>query len=163
MDYKKTFTIQKYLIKNKVPDDLFPIIFEYLGDITETHEDLINRWCFYELYYDHLMFVRPGNSYFFCNDMFGHYCRVCNKIYKINSYSKLKHHLEGNVHKYNLLKNPYQDKMTSENIQHLFRWKSYSFWSYDKDVKEQILKSIKLKQKEFIDYDSLYKKKKLKY
>ena len=158
MDFKKTYTIQKYLIKNKVPDDLFPIIFEYLGDITETQEELINRWCFYELHYD-----QYANSYVFWNTMLGHYCRVCNKIYKIHSYGKLKHHLEGNVHKYNLLKNPHQDKMSSENIQLLFRWKNIYYWGYNEKVKKEVLKSIKLKQKEFIDYDSLYKKKKLKY
>ena len=150
MDYKKVFTIHKYLIRNEIPDDLMPIIFEYIGNLDESVEDLINHWCFHQLIMDEPLFsCRDGKIIYIGNTIFGFYCSVCQKIYKFQYHRQLREHLEGNVHRFNIKYEPYPKPLTSAEFNLHFKYKYHRLHRYNKHVRERILNSIKLKHIHF--------------
>ena len=68
MSYRKLFTITRELQKKRVPDDLMQLIFEYVGDLNETSDELIDKHAFYRI--EDLI---SGKTY-------AHYCKCCEQI-----------------------------------------------------------------------------------
>lgn len=91
-NYKKIKTIQKCLFNNKVPEDLFDIIFDYYGDTEESIDDLHNKHCFYQINCSSI--VKRTRGYF---------CSVCNNFLEVKSVKQLSRHCKCVEHRQNLL------------------------------------------------------------
>ena len=89
--YKKVKTIQKCLLNNDVPDDLFDIIFDYYGDTKESVDDLHNKHCFYQIGCTSI--IRSIRGYF---------CQVCGVFLEVKSVKQLHRHCKCVEHRRNL-------------------------------------------------------------
>ena len=92
--YRHIFAINKALLKRNIPEDLIPTILEFVGDPTETREDLCNKFAFYEIVID---FKRCENC------LFGYYCNVCEKVYLLESPCEFRKHINASFHKKKLI------------------------------------------------------------
>ena len=91
-NYKKIKTIQKCLFQNKVPEDLFDIIFQYYGDTEESVDDLHNKHCFYQI-----------NCSSIVKRTRGYYCAVCKSFLEVKSIKQLNRHCKCVEHRQKLL------------------------------------------------------------
>ena len=145
MNYKKIFTIHRHLLKNDMPDDLIPIFFEYLGDIDETVEELKNRHCFYEV---QCLWHVANKIFQRCR--IGYYCKLCEKMYMIQTQSQFKAHLNSVYHR-KQLKCGKDYKLTPPTVNDMEYWlklKHPQYHSLSKHNKRILLKNVKIKKYE---------------
>lgn len=146
-NYKYIFAIHRALLKRDIPDDLMPIFFEYIGNPTETFDDLINKWCFYQISYNSPRTSLITKKIRYERFSFGHYCSVCDKIYFIFTGSQFRNHIQSRIHQKCIKK--YQHAIPIlKNIEYLFKFKSRTYWKWNKQVKKKMLQSIQIQQAE---------------
>ena len=140
MNYKHIFAIQKQLLKQNVPEDVIPLFFEYIGDLKETPNDLINKQCFYKITHDDIEYCRNSQNKLvktWKRVYAGHYCTICEKIYDIQQKWEFKKHCKGNVHKRNINKNENTSPPTKKEILEALKHKYVSFWIHDLESKHK--------------------------
>ena len=144
--YKKLFKIHRELMKYHIPDDIVPIIYEYIGNLNESEIDLANKWCFYIVKHNRDFHDRLTNKFLYTkeNVILGYYCTVCGKIYKFEYPSQFNTHTNGSYHK-NRLKKIHYDPLdpTLKQIQVCFSSKHPYFWRLSIDKKKKYLDSVK--------------------
>ena len=110
MDYKENFKkvlrIHKSLLLYDLPDDIIPLIYEYLGDLDENIIDMYNNHCFYGIYH--------------CGDedykyVIGHWCNICKLHLQLRTEKSLNRHIISQNHNYHLRK--YHKRKADRNIQ----------------------------------------------
>jgi hypothetical protein len=117
--FRTILRIHKSLLLHDIPDDIMPIIFDYLGDVSETPIELTNKHCFILVCYK-CPYHRALASK-------GHYCLLCNRILELHSKKSLYRHVNSKYHKQQLLQDP-DTSVDSDAIKQavLQRYSSYS-------------------------------------
>ena len=140
--YKKLFTIHRELLKRKIPDDIVPIFFDYLGEnLDETGEDLINRHCFYEVKCKEK--YKSYRQIKYHTYKFGHYCQVCDKIYKIRLPNQFLSHKNSSMHqkKLKLHNQTTNTEVTKKYLKNKII-KQDILWKYPKKQRLEMIDSV---------------------
>lgn len=146
MDYKKLFKIQKSLLKNDIPDDLMPIIFEYLGDLNESVDELRNKHAFYKItgnYVARINWIGSTQIIDWKPYTPGHFCNVCQKFYLIHSPAQIRNHINNDYHKKQLKLNKYPiDYIDTSKLKKQYKIKDWRFKWESEYRKKKIIESL---------------------
>ena len=133
MDYRKLFVITRELQKKRVPDDLMQLIFEYVGDMNETSEDLNNKYAFCRI--ENLI---TGKTYM-------HYCFYCDLLLCYKTNKGLARHCDSQSHKYLTKKNLKKKTSVEEivdKIKTVYMWSN--FW---RNIDKKMIKVVDIEYK----------------
>ena len=132
MDYRKLFVITRELQKKRVPDDLMQLIFEYVGDMDETIDELQNKHVFYRI--ENLI---TGKTY-------AHYCSCCDQTLCYKTNKGLARHCQSIYHQ-KKKQLPIQ-KVTKSTV--IDDFKLYFTWSsFYRALDKKLLKVVRIKYK----------------
>ena len=145
--YNRFFAIQRQLHKYSMPEDLVPIVFDYLGKLNETYDDLINKRCLWLIDYEDTLPFYMSKPY---RQEMGHYCNVCNKVLFVLNENQLKRHLKSLEHKKTIkhMKPVYNENMNLKRFENALMSTQNKNGKWPKCKKKKILKTIMLKQRE---------------
>ena len=132
MDYRKLFVITRELQKKRVPDDLMQRIFEYVGDLNETSEELQDKHAFCRI--ENLI---TGKTYM-------HYCYYCDLVLCYKTNKGLARHCDSQTHKYftKNVKKKTTRKEIIDKIKSIYMWSS--FW---RKLNREVIKVVDVEYK----------------
>ena len=122
MNFQKVFTVTRQLERNNIPLDLIQLTLEFVGDLNETVDDLVNKH----------VFSRIEESIYEHDIAF--YCHACNTILFYKTNKGLSRHIESVAHKHNA-KSPNKQTNDASIIDEL----SYNYCWMINDVEKKKL------------------------
>lgn len=133
-DYKRIFRIAKHLRYHNLPEDLIQEIFEFVGEINESIDDLKNSHSFTQFFHKNTQICH------------GTYCHYCHKVYFVTSAKHLARHIRSRAHSENLKQDVFHTPSHNEMIS-LFKAK-YDWCSYfRRSVKKNLIDTLKVQYK----------------
>ena len=132
IDYRKLFVITRELQKKNMPDDLMQLTLEFVGDLNESCEDLMNKYAFCKI------------SNVVTKTTYGHYCYYCDRVLWFKTRKGLMRHVKSWIHEDNLEnKKMRKSKM---GIIKMFKRK-YNWRAFYKNLGEQFIEVVDIEYK----------------